>query len=211
MKRNLQRAAVALIALALCLAAPLSAAQGLTVSLGVKVTLEGTLPKPAEAFAIRLEADDPSSPMPAGSAGGRRDLSIEGAGSAAFSIAFGALGIHRYTVRQIGGGNADCTYDQRVYRLIVHVLNAEGGGLEITSVLYEDSPAEKLNGALFHNVYATVAPTPTPTPKDGDATPTGVRDNWPYYLLGAAALLALGIGMGYMLRRKEDKTDAGKR
>lgn len=50
----------------------------------------------------------------------------------------------------------------------------------------------------------TDAATPAPT---GSATPTGVEDNWPKYLIGAAVILAVGIGAFIVLRRKDEDAD----
>lgn len=37
--------------------------------------------------------------------------------------------------------------------------------------------------------------------------PPGVEDNWPKYLIGAAVILAVGIGAFIVLRRKDEDAD----
>ena len=128
------------MALVLCTAAlalpALAEADGLSVRLDAGITLEGTLPDPAEIYTIRLTADDPASPMPGGQTGGSYDLEITGAGTASFSaIAYDRLGIYTYSLAQVPGTNPDCTYDARTYSLTVSVVNAESGGLAVEVAL----------------------------------------------------------------------------
>lgn len=196
------------MALILCLAAitPAAlAAEPLSMSLPVRITLEGTLPDEAETFVIRMTADDASYPMPGGQTGGSVDMQIKGAKNGTFpAITYDRLGIYTYTIHQIPGSNADCTYDGRVYRLRVSVTNAEGGGHAIIIALHESGKAEKPDIVHFHNVYKTIVTPP------GDVTPTGVNDRWMYYAGGCALLL---IAAGFILRsllRKEVDWNGGK-
>ena len=211
MKSSFSKILLTLAALILCLAAMMSpalaAANGLTVQLDAGITLEGTLPDPAETYTIRLTADDSANPMPGGQTGGSYDLEITGAGAASFpEITYDKLGIYTYTIAQVAGSNADCTYDARTYSLTVSVINAgQGGGLAVEVALREDGAVEKTDKAVFHNAYKVIVPTAAPTTEPGDITPTGVSDRWLYYMGGGALLmLAAGFFARSLLRRDED-------
>lgn len=203
MKRMMRvLAALALCAMLLC---PAVYADGLSVTVDVTVTLEGTLPNPAEKFTIVMQPDDPAYPMPEGSSGGLARLVVTGAGEASFApIAYEKVGIYSYEICQIPGTNEDCTYDARVYEMTVYVTNKQGGGLETTMVLHVGDEADKPDDILFHNKYRIIRPavTPRPTP-----TPTGVEDTWPMYMTGCFAMLAIGGVAFYLLTKNRDPED----
>jgi len=206
MKRKM-RACAALVALMLCAAVfcPAVFADGLNAAVDVSVTLEGTLPSPAESFSIVMQPDDPGYPMPEGTEGGLARIAISGAGAGEFGpIAYDEVGIYSYTIRQIPGTNVDCTYDARVYEMTVYVTNKQGGGLETTMVLHVGEEADKPDDIVFHNKYRVVRPavTPMPTP-----TPTGVEDTWPMYLAASFALLAIGGIAFFLLTKNGDPED----
>lgn len=212
MKSSFLKIARTLMALVLCTAAlalpALAEADGLSVRLDAGITLEGTLPDPAEIYTIRLTADDSASPMPGGQTGGSYDLEITGAGTASFpAIAYDRLGIYTYTLAQVPGTNPDCTYDARTYSLTVSVVNAESGGLAVEVALREDGKVEKTAMAAFHNAYKVIVPTPAPTTEPGAITPTGVSDHWMYYLSGSAALLVAAAFLVRSLCRRDARRD----
>lgn len=212
MKSSLSRITLALMALLLCLATlmPAALAEPLSIQINAQITLEGTQPATAEAYVIRMTADDPSNPMPNGQKGGSYDLIITGAGSAVFpAMTFDSLGIYKYTIAEIPGTNPDCTYDTRTYQLTVSVVNSEKEGFDIEVALRENGKTEKTDAALFHNVYKTILPTPAPTTPPGKITATGVNDMWMYYVGGAAVLLVAAAVIVHFLRRKEDGSHEG--
>jgi pilin isopeptide linkage protein len=202
MKSSFRGVLLAILALALCLAAPTAlAAEDLSVHLNARVTLEGTYPNPAEGYIVRMTADQNAYPMPGGQTGGMYDITITGPGQGQFPvITYDRLGIYTYTVTQLAGSNADCTYDRRTYKLTVSVINAENGGLGVEVALREQGKDQKTDTALFHNAYRVI---PVPTTPPGNSTPTGVNDLLPYYAGGCALLL---LAAGFLLRsllRKE--------
>lgn len=214
MKSSFLKFALALMALILCVAIMPAAlaAEDLTIQLNAEVTLEGTLPDAAESYTIRITADAASNPMPNGQTGGSYDLTVTGAGTAAFpSISFDRLGIYTYTIKQVVGSNADCTYDSRAYQLTVSVINGEKGGLAVEVALREAGKDQKTDVVSFHNAYKVVDPTPTPTAKPttapGNITATGVTDMWMYYIAGGVLLLIAASLIICSLRRKEDGSD----
>lgn len=208
MKTSLSRITLALMTLLLCAAVLVPtglAEETLSIAIDAQITLEGTLPAEAERFVVRMTADDDGNPMPGGGKGGSRDLTIDGAGRAAFpAMSFDRVGVYKYTIAEIPGANPDCTYDARTYQLTISVVNGEKGGLDIEAALRENGKTEKTGAALFHNVYKTIAPTPAPTTPPGEITATGVNDRWMYYAGGAAVLLVAAAAIACALRRREN-------
>ena len=158
------------------------------VSIPVTISLSGTLPETAEDFTVRLQADDPSYPMPKGSDGDVYTMTVTGADTKSFpTVTYDRVGIYTYTIYQVAGSNSKCTYDDSVYALTVYVTNAEdGSGLETSAVLYPDAQGDKLTGATFANEYETVPPTPTPDP----VVPTPITGDTANPLLYAGIIIA---------------------
>lgn len=159
--------------------------------LGVKVTLEGTLPDDEDDFAIRLTPTDAGYPMPESD-----EITITGAGEAAFGpIEFDKVGVYTYTIEQVPGDYEDMkSFDDAVYNVTVYCTNVNpdnpDGRLELTVTMYRGNETEKRDVAAFHNVYVTVVPTTEP----GTVTPTGVQDHWMYYL-GFCAVMLVASGV----------------
>ncbi|MCF0147617.1 MAG: hypothetical protein HUJ77_04380 [Clostridium sp.] len=126
----------------------------------LSVSLEGTLPTEAEKFTFNLKADNIKNPMPEDTINEVYSMTLAGEETTSFpEIIFSNVGVYNYTIWQEEGKNADCTYDNSIYNLIVYVTNKENGeGLEATSVLYKDNESEKLDEAKFHNIYKTITP-----------------------------------------------------
>lgn len=210
MKKSFCGGMIVLLLCMLMLGSVAYAGDTASVTIGVDITLAGTLPSVAETFFIQLSADDAAYPMPQGSINGRYVLEVQGAAQTKLpSIVYDGVGKYTYTLRQRSGTNAKCSYDPSVYTLTVYVTYEAKGKLMATAVLYKTGETEKQDDVVFHNVYATVKPTPTPPPKDGSATATGVVDRWQYYLAGAAVLLVIsGVLVAVIRRTKEDDDGA---
>lgn len=119
-------------------------------------------------------------------------------------------GVYEYTLTQDAGTEKRMVYDSASYRVAVSVFNGENG-LETIVVAYKNDGTEKQDSCDFSN---RLKPETTPKPTDaatpaptGSTTPTGVEDNWPTYLIGAAVILAVGIGAFIVLRRKDEDAD----
>lgn len=204
-----------------------AAAEALITEVPVQITLSGTLPEAAEDFSVVLKADDASNPMPQGSADGACTLVISGENTESFPvIRFSKVGIYHYTISQQSGSNADCTYDNSVYRLTVTVTNDEAGGLGAISVLYRNEESEKLDCAVFANVYVTEPETETEsetepetetekqtakqTETDKSSAPkTGDSSNLALWiaLMIAAAIIVSAV---FFARKKQQAGNGGK-
>lgn len=208
MKKSLCSAIITVMLCMLALGPVAYAAETASVSIGVDITLAGTLPTVEETFSIQMKVDDETFPMPQGSASGRYVLEVKGAAQTKIpSIVYGNVGKYTYTLQQIPGANADCSYDLSVYTLTVYITYEANGKLKATAVLYKTGIAEKQEDVVFCNVYTTATPVPTKPPKDGNQTPTGVIDRWQYYLAGVAVLLVVSGVLIVVIRRKEEEDD----
>lgn len=158
MRKSLKGAFMALLILTICLTAfstAVFAAEEPSTSVGVSVALEGTPPVMPEEYSIVLKADDAGYPMPEGGKDGIYTMIITGADSAALpEIKFDHVGVYTYTIYQLAGADASCTYDETVYHLKVFVTNKEdGSGIEAVSILYAENNNDKLDKVEFVNVY----------------------------------------------------------
>lgn len=202
MRNVLKRLTILVIVLAMCipaLAVVGFAAEQPEVKIPVTITLEGTLPSPAEQFTVVLTPDDEAYPMPEGTVDGAYSLKITGAAKKEFpAIVFTRVGVYTYQVKQLAGTNKDCTYDTAVYSVKVFVTNAEEGGLEANMVVYSSSESDKTE-ILFHNKYKVVPPPTDPTlPQTGQI-------NWPIPVLIAAGVLLIGSGVVVISNYRKDE------
>lgn len=202
MKKKLLVAVMVLLALCLSCAAVAEQKPAL-LSLEIEVTAEGKLPKTPDDFTVRITANDAQNPMPAGQTGGSYDVTVKGPGKVVFpAMTFAHVGTYTYTVRQIAGGNQNCEYDSAVYTLTVTVVNnADFTGLETVAVFTDAQGGPKADNNLFNNVY-------TADPANGNVTPTGVVDRWPYFMAGCVVLLCAGCVLATKLRRREEDEGA---
>ena len=133
------------------------AAEALTAQVPVEIVLEGPLPDPAETFTVELTAVTADAPMPAGASGGVYTATVTGAGSLTLEMAFDQPGVFSYTIKQLPGTSEYCTYDPTTYELTVFATVDEEWNLGITTVL-TDSSGEKVDKAIFTNVYKPLEP-----------------------------------------------------
>lgn len=161
MKKSLKRLTTLLIFMILCLtigSPAVLAAENPTLELGVTVKLSGTLPTAPEDFLIKLAADEIGNPMPEATLNGVYTMTVTGAGTATFpEMTFSKVGIYKYRIWQQPGSDPNGYYDSTIYHLNVLITNAEGGGLEITSLLYKNEETDKSPDVIFDNHYANPA------------------------------------------------------
>ena len=149
------------------------AAENPSVAISATVKLTGTLPATPGSFPIKLSANELSNPMPVGSLNGISTMIVNGAGTVTFpEITFAKVGIYKYTIWQQSGSDPDCQYDTTIYHLTIFVTNADGGGLETTSVIY-DGETEKCPAVVFHNnMRLQLKSSPGMQDLDGKTLPT---------------------------------------
>ncbi len=170
MKKNIFRTFLAMVMISLCLFTcgyTAFADSTVSVSLPVKITASGNRPSSPETYTLKLQADEPDFPMPAGSKDGVYTLGVRGPVSSVFpAIVFDRVGVYTYTVFQAKGSNSSCTYDSAVYVVKITVsYGADGSSLEAAIAMYPAGAQVKTAQAEFVNKYAY---PPTDTPKTGD-------------------------------------------
>jgi len=164
------------------LEAPTPTDPALMVDPPVRKTVQGN-PATAYTFTFRLEAAEAGQPMPPGSTGRTKDLTITGSGSAEFGVwSYTEVGTFVYTVREIATDNTDYVFDTTVYTITDIVTNADGQLVLNRTVTNQDNRA--VSSLIFINFFVgddvevqevppVAAPPgagtrPTPGPKTGD-------------------------------------------
>lgn len=146
------------------------AAENPTAAVSVDISVSGSVPAAPEEYAIELASADPANPMPEGSDSGAFTLLAKGQGMFRFpSVVYTRVGLYRYTVRQIPGKNALCTYDNTVYNVCVTVINNHDGGLEAYITVRENESGFKAESVSFEVSYKPIGGGPG-QPKTGDTS-----------------------------------------
>lgn len=156
------------------------------ISLPVVIQAEGFLPDEPEVYTLELEGEE-GAPMPAGSQGQRFQWQVTGAQETTFPpIACNGVGIYHYTITQVPGDNAYCTYDETKYQVLVVITYQEQGeGLDVAVAIAPEGSTGKTDAALFVNSYER---PPVEIPQ------TGESGSLPLMLgLWVCSLLAVGL------------------
>ena len=123
----------------------------------VQKRVTGDRPSTAATFTFVLKALDPSNPMPIGSTGSQKTMSIRGAGSVEFGdITFDKPGVYEYTISEQNTGEDGYTYDTNVYR-VKYVVEQKDGTLTCVRTITDSSGAES-KVVEFTNNYKTPSP-----------------------------------------------------
>ena len=151
------------------------AAQGMEVSIPVSVLAEGSEPDRNAVYTVELTAKTSGAPMPEGSTGGVYQVNLKADTAGLFRIPCDRLGVFDYSIRQIPGGDENCTYDMEYFLLRVFVTVDTDGKLTASAVIYGQE-GTKEPAILLHNrwadpVYVTFSAIKTldgNTPQDGE-------------------------------------------
>ena len=187
----------------------------------VTKTVRGN-PSTRDRFIFTLEAVSSSvgnwemMPMPAGSADGKKSLTVYGAGEYEFGdIVFTVPGTYTYRITEQQTNVSGYTYDTSVYTVSYVVKDDAGSptGMSLTRTITKSGRA--VTKAEFINTYTpgtVVTPTPRPgttaTPTPGTTTTTRYLPQtgqlwWPVPMLLAAGLLLILFGV--VRKRKETR------
>lgn len=150
--------------------------------------IPGDKPENDSVFTFTLKALDKKNPMPEGSTGDSKTVTITGAGSVGFGeIMFKEAGTYIYEVTEVKGNVPGYTYDETVYTVIYKVTK-NGDDVKVTQSITSDKDSDG-NAIIFENPYKTPM---IRLPQ------TGVLW-WPVPVLLAAGLLMIVLGI---LRRR---------
>lgn len=176
----------------------------------VQKVISGDMPQADSTFTFYMKADKTAYPMPGGSSGGLKSITIKGAGKNDFgNITFTEAGTYTYTVYEQKGGVSGYTYDTTVYAMKVTVIQADGKLSAVQEIT--DEKGDIASGLIFANKYSagaapTVSPTASPTaaatgktdgPKTGDAS-----KDYIWWMLLGAAVIGIAVALCCIRKRK---------
>lgn len=159
----------------------------------VNKSITGHKPASPGLFQFTLTAKNSKNPMPEGSSGSTKTVSVTGAGSASFGqIVFTEAGTYEYEVKEVKGDLQGYTYDQSVYT-IVYTVTKSGDKVNVSSVTTK-SDGSKAESIIFDNPYKNLGV---------NLPQTGVLW-WPVPVLSFAGLLMILLGM---IRRRGEEDE----
>lgn len=122
----------------------------------VSKKITGGTPRRASTFTFLLKAADASCPMPEGSTGTEKTISITGAGTKEFGeIVFTKPGIYTYTISELNSAVKGYTYDKTVYTVTYTVTEQDGELVIARNISNGHSEVEKIE---FANKFHTILP-----------------------------------------------------
>ena len=137
----------------------------------VKKVIEGDKPTTDDTFvftltALRNTVELDEMPMPEGSQGQTKQVSIVGDGEYEFGwIEFNIPGTYVYQMKEENTGNKNYTYDSSTYTVTYEII-PDGTSLSIERTIEKDG--EEADECVFTNKYTK--PTPAPQPGPGPST-----------------------------------------
>ena len=126
---------------------------------------------PENTFQFKLEGLD-GAPMPDDSDGQVKQVEIQGAGPVEFGkISYSEEGVWAYSISEIAGSDAEFTYDDTIYTLIVEVRQQDVTLVSSMTITKEHDADTAFEKAIFENNFVP-APTPSPTNPSIPAVPS---------------------------------------
>ena len=156
--------------------------------------ITGDTPASASTFTFVLTAADVSCPMPEGSSGTIKEITITGAGTSEFGpITFTKPGTYTYTVSEKNTGVEGYTYDTTVYTIRYTVTETDG---TLSSERHiTETNGKEVDSPVFTNKYK----------KPGNKLPqTGVTW-WPVPLLLCLSLVSYAVGILWKKKQRNDE------
>ncbi|MGL6197423.1 MAG: Spy0128 family protein [Lachnospiraceae bacterium] len=190
--------------------APLHSDPAVMVDPPVKKTVSGS-PSEDGTFTFKLEAEDPSNPMPSDSTDGVKLLTIVGSGTGDFGTwSYTEAGTYHYTVSEVNNAESGYTYDTTVYTITDSVKDVDGQ-LEVTRTV-TNTDNKQVDSYDFVNQYTSdpdrsgitgTSSKPSGTSGNTKGVKTGDDANPLLYLVlfltGVMVLLAY---ISYKIRKK---------
>lgn len=163
-----------------------------TVQLEVEKQVDGEAPSSPEEYVFVLEGDG-DAPMPS-----ENRTVVVGEGKADFpEITYTEPETYQYTIREVPGSSARCTYDSSVYDVTVMVTTDEEGDLTANVSATREGENVKADEIRFVNKYE---PTPSDEEDGSSLSQTGDRN---YIAIAAIICVAvIVIAAGAIIRRK---------
>jgi len=143
--------ALVLTAVAMLMPVKAAAAEVPELEIPVSVLAEGSEPDWDAVYTLELAAGQEDCPMPEESRDGIYRLAVQGGSTGSIRLTGGNPGEYDYFLRQIPGKDADCTYDDRQFRL--HVTDSGG----CISAMAYDPEGKPVTDILFQNRWTEPA------------------------------------------------------
>lgn len=164
----------------------------------VNKTISGS-PGKDGAFTFKLEAKEPSYPMPSGSSGGVKTLTIIGSGTEDFGTwSYIEAGTYYYTISEVNNGESGYTYDATVYSITDSVKDADGQ-LVLTRTV-TNSSGKQVSVCAFINQYSATGGI-ADEPRTGDDAMTGLYQ----VMLGISGFLQMACIVYLLMGRRRKK------
>jgi len=185
---------------------PLASDPSIMVDPPVKKTVSGP-PGVNGTFTFKLEAENKSDPMPAGSKDGVKRMKIIGPGEADFGTwSYTKAGTYHYTISEVNNGETGYTYDTTVYTITDSVTDADG---QLTVArMVTNAANEQVDSYDFVNKYTSVRGASGPGgggitkstsgSKTGDDSVAGLYQGMLF--IGGIVLMALAV---YRIRNRK--------
>ena len=194
---------------------PLASDPAVMVDPPVKKTVTGN-PGKDGTFTFKLKAKDSTNPMPTGSKGGVKTLTIAGSGEEDFGTwSYAAAGSYNYTISEVNTGEAGYKYDTTVYTITDSVTD-EDGQLVVTRTV-TDGAGRRVSACAFTNEYKPVDSSNKPVnggnnPVNGSNNPvnggifapkTGDSSSMARYVIPAVTALLVLLASAAWRRKKK--------
>jgi len=166
-------------------------------------TVTGNPDNPSQ-FTFKLEAQNASNPMPAGSNNGVKTVTLTGAGSTSFGKwSYTQPGTYYYTVSEVipYPGETEYTYDQVTYKITDTVTDASGS-LSLSRVV-TNAANNVVASFTFINKYTRPG---GPTPPVGPGTGDGMNPSFYATIFTISGALAVGAAIYLIFGGKRKKT-----
>jgi pilin isopeptide linkage protein/LPXTG-motif cell wall-anchored protein len=165
----------------------------------VKKTVEGN-PLTKGTFTFSLTAQNPAHPMPPGSNGGVKLMTIIGPGEEDFGVwSYTAEGVYIYVVKEVSNKEVGYTYDTAIYTITDTVTDVDGQF--VLARVVTNNLDQSVTALSFTNKFKSALDTVTSVfPKTGDSAT---------YLF-FVAVLATGAGataVAVAILRRREKTE----
>ncbi|MGB4614221.1 MAG: Cna B-type domain-containing protein, partial [Erysipelotrichaceae bacterium] len=119
----------------------------------VSKQIAGSTPTVSNSFTFIMKADNPAHPMPSGSVGGVKEITIVGAGTVDFgTFAITVPGTYKYTIYERQDVIPGYTMDTEVYT-ITHVVTVDAQNQLVCNTTIVNTAGEQKNNAIFVNEY----------------------------------------------------------
>jgi len=171
------------------------------VTIDVQQVVANDIPN-KDTFAFQLTADDPSTPLPAGSHADVYTFDIAGNQTATIGpITYSKPGIYTYHLRCVAPKPANSTVDTTVYSIEVYV----DGNLEAAATVIKLPAGDKQDGIVFNQSLPKSGSQPGDNPQTGDTSQPVL---WLSLMIASAALLGLLVFVGVRTSRRTKHGDA---